>query len=338
MKLLVTGGAGFIGSNFINYILMNTEHKIINIDKLTYAGCLNSIKETNNYEFYKVDICNRKYINEIINDTRPSAIINFAAESHVDNSIEKPLEFINTNIVGIGNLLYNSLNYYNNLSNHDKNNFRFLHISTDEVYGSLNVNQKIFTEENKFYPSSPYAASKASSDHLVYSWYQTYGLPILITNCSNNYGPYQYPEKLIPKMIINCIYENELPLYGNGSNIRDWIYVKDHCEAIIGLLFKGKIGETYNIGASCEKTNNDIVNKICSIMDVKKPRTNKMSYKKLITYVDDRLGHDFRYAINSKKIKDDIGWSSSYDFNTYLDKTIQWYLDNEIWWNKKIKG
>ena len=337
MKILVTGGAGFIGSNFINNILNDTDHYIVNIDKLTYAGSLDSIKEGKNYEFHKIDICNNERIKDVIDNCKPSLIINFAAESHVDNSIDNPLEFINTNILGVGNLLYNSFNYYKNLSNDNRDKFKFIHISTDEVFGSLDANDDKFSENSKYFPSSPYAASKASSDHLVLSWYTTYGLPVIITNCSNNYGPYQFPEKLIPRMIINCIKENKLPIYGNGKNIRDWIFVKDHCDAIMNISLNGKIGETYNIGASCEKTNNDIVNQICLIMDKKNPRSNKASYLDLIDYVDDRLGHDFRYALNTDKIERDIGWKAKMNFEKNLELTVQWYLDNKLWWNKKIR-
>ena len=338
MNILVTGGAGFIGSNFINRILQNSNISVANVDKLTYAGSLDSIKMAKNYKFYKVDICDKKKIRNLINEFKPSVIVNFAAESHVDNSIKNPLDFIETNIVGVGNLLYNSLDYYNNLSVSEKQLFKFLHISTDEVFGSLKIDEKKFSEKNKYIPSSPYAASKASSDHLVYSWYKTYGLPIIITNCSNNYGPYQYPEKLIPTMIINCIEEKKLPIYGVGANIRDWIYVEDHCEAISQVLLKGSIGETYNIGASSEKTNNQIVNMICEIMDKKKPRKNKKSYKELIVHVDDRLGHDFRYAIDSKKIEREVGWKAKTDFKKALDLTVQWYIDNELWWKNKIRN
>ena len=335
MKILVTGGAGFIGSNFINYILNYTDHYIINIDKLTYAGSQDSIISTDNYEFHKIDICDTKNIKAIFNECNPEAVINFAAESHVDNSIENPLKFIETNIVGVGNLLNSALHYYNKLSTDKKNIFKFLHISTDEVYGSLSINDSKFSENSAYKPSSPYAASKASSDHLVYSWYKTFGLPVIITNCSNNYGPYQYPEKLIPLMIINCIKQKKLPIYGDGSNIRDWIFVNDHCLAIINALLKGQIGESYNIGGSCEKTNNEIVKMICSIMDEKRPLPNGESYINLIEYVNDRLGHDFRYAINSDKIEKHTGWSSKSDFKENLSLTVQWYLDNEDWWMKK---
>jgi len=339
MKILVTGGAGFIGSNFINYILEQTDFHVINIDKLTYAGSKNSIISTKNYKFYKIDICDYKGVISVLDEEQPNIIINFAAESHVDKSIKKPDDFIRTNVLGVSNILNCSLEYYNKCKNSAfDNNFKFIHISTDEVYGSLKINDNKFNERNKYFPSSPYAASKASSDHLVNSWYKTYGLPTIITNCSNNYGPFQFPEKLIPFMIINCLNEKKLPIYGNGKNIRDWIYVKDHCKAIIEIMLNGSIGENYNIGGSCEKTNNEIVQKICSIMDEFKPRPNNKSYSELIVYVDDRLGHDFRYAVDSSKLENDLGWKPEFDFDSNLKKTIKWYLDNVDWWSQKTRN
>ena len=254
MNILVTGGAGFIGSNFINYILNKTDFYVINIDKLTYAGSKDSIIDKKNYKFYKLDICDYNGVSSVLNKEQPNIVVNFAVESHVDKSIKKPDDFIKTNVLGVSNLLNCSLEYYNKIKNSgfDNNNFKFIHISTDEVYGSLKIDDKKFNEKNKYFPSSPYAASKASSDHLVYSWYKTYGLPTIITNCSNNYGPFQFPEKLIPFMIINCLEQKSLPLYGNGENIRDWIYVIDHCKAIVKIMQNGSIGENYNIGGSCE--------------------------------------------------------------------------------------
>ena len=339
MKILVTGGAGFIGSNFINYILEKTEFHIVNIDKLTYAGSEDSIIQTKNYNFYKLDICDYEGISSLLDKEKPNVIINFAAESHVDKSIKRPDDFIKTNVLGVSNMLNCSLEYYNKCKKLGSNkNFKFIHISTDEVYGSLKIDDNKFNEKNKYFPSSPYAASKASSDHLVNSWHRTYGLPIIITNCSNNYGPFQFPEKLIPFMIINCLNEAKLPIYGNGENIRDWIYVIDHCKAIVKIMLNGNIGENYNIGSSCEKTNNEIVNKICLIMDEIKPRPNNKSYSELIVYVDDRLGHDFRYAVDSSKLENDLGWKPEFDFDSNLKKTIKWYLNNVDWWNQKIRN
>ena len=340
MKILVTGGAGFIGSNFINYILEKKDFHVINIDKLTYAGSKDSIINTKNYKFYKLDICDYNGVNSVLNKEQPDIIINFAAESHVDKSIKKPDDFMKTNVLGVSNMLNCSLEYYNKYKNSsfDKNNFKFIHISTDEVYGSLNINDKKFNEKNKYFPSSPYAASKASSDHLVNSWHKTYGLPTIITNCSNNYGPFQFPEKLIPLMIINCLKQKSLPIYGNGKNIRDWIYVIDHCKAILEIMLNGSIGENYNIGGSCEKTNNEIVQKICLIMDEIKPRSNNKSYSELIVYVEDRLGHDFRYAVDSSKLENDLGWKPEFSFDSNLKKTIKWYLDNVDWWSQKIRN
>ena len=340
MKILVTGGAGFIGSNFINYILNKTDFYVINIDKLTYAGSKDSIIDKKNYKFYKLDICDYNGVSSVLNKEQPNIVVNFAAESHVDKSIKKPDDFIKTNVLGVSNLLNCSLEYYNKIKNSgfDNNNFKFIHISTDEVYGSLKIDDKKFNEKNKYFPSSPYAASKASSDHLVYSWYKTYGLPTIITNCSNNYGPFQFPEKLIPFMIINCLEQKSLPVYGNGENIRDWIYVIDHCKAIVKIMQNGSIGENYNIGGSCEKTNNEIVQKICLIMDEIKPRSNNKSYSELIVYVEDRLGHDFRYAVDSSKLENDLGWKPQFDFDSNLKKTIKWYLDNVDWWSQKTRN
>ena len=334
MKILVTGGCGFIGSNFI---LKNIKcHKILNYDKLTYAGNLNnlaSIKKNDNYSFVKGDIKDLSKFNCVIESFKPNYIINFAAESHVDRSIDAPQDFIETNILGTFILLKSSLNYYNNLSKTDKNIFRFLHISTDEVYGSLGLKGK-FKETTSYNPSSPYSASKASSDHLVKAWYQTFGLPILITNCSNNYGPYQFPEKLIPLIIINCLENKELPIYGKGNNIRDWVYVGDHCDGIYQVLKKGIIGETYNIGGNQEMTNIDIVNNLCSILDKVKPSNKVKNYSSLITYVKDRPGHDFRYAIDSTKIERELQFFPKESLKSGLSKTVDWYINNLDWINK----
>ena len=328
-KILVTGGCGFIGSNFIINELKNTNNKILNLDLLTYAGNIDNLKTINNHEnysFIKGDIANQKCVQSIFNNFAPDSIINFAAESHVDRSIDSPNEFINTNVIGTLNLLQCARQY------HNKNkSFKFLHVSTDEVYGSLEKNG-LFTEETPYAPSSPYSASKASSDHLVRAWGKTYDLPVLITNCSNNYGPFQFPEKLIPLMIANCIDNKHLPIYGKGDNIRDWLYVTDHCTAIKSVLNKGRIGETYNIGGNNEIKNIDIVTMICKILDQLRPRDNKSSYNDLIRFVEDRPGHDFRYAINSSKIKNDLNWKPIESFETGIYKTIEWYLENESWW------
>ena len=334
MKILVTGGAGFIGSNFILNNISN--HTILNYDKLTYAGNLDNLKSLEkdpNYNFVKGDIKDLNKFNEVINGFKPDAIINFAAESHVDRSIDGPQDFIETNIFGTFILLKSALDYYSDLDKDKKKKFRFLHISTDEVYGSLGSTGK-FKETTRYDPSSPYSASKASSDHLVKAWYHTYGLPILITNCSNNYGPYQFPEKLIPLMIINCLEHKSLPIYGKGDNIRDWIYVDDHCKGIYEVLKNGKIGETYNLGGNQEMTNIDIVNNICLILDKIIPSKKINSYKELIVYVKDRPGHDFRYAIDSTKVENELNFFPLETLETGLKKTIMWYLDNLEWINK----
>ncbi len=331
MKALVTGGAGFIGSNFIlNNI---NENEILNYDKLTYAGNLNnltSIENHPNYSFINGDIKDLDKVNQVISEFKPNTIINFAAESHVDRSIDGPQDFIETNIIGTFVLLKSCLNYYNNLNQNEKNFFRFLHISTDEVYGSLESKGK-FKETTSYKPTSPYSASKASSDHLVKAWYHTFGLPVLITNCSNNYGPYQFPEKLIPLVITNCFQNKEIPIYGNGENIRDWIYVDDHCRALYKVLKNGIIGETYNIGGKQEVRNIDIVKSICNILDKKKPLSDCKSYTDLITFVKDRPGHDFRYAIDSSKIENELDFYPRQTIETGIEKTIDWYLSNIKW-------
>ncbi|MBH11224.1 MAG: dTDP-glucose 4,6-dehydratase [Candidatus Marinimicrobia bacterium] len=331
MRILVTGGCGFIGSNFILKQLLNKENEILNFDKLTYAGNLDnleSITNNTNYQFIQGDICDITTVSKTISNFCPDALINFAAESHVDRSIDDPINFVKTNILGTAALLEASTNYFNNLNNRK---FKFLHVSTDEVYGSLS-NHGLFTENSNYDPSSPYSASKAGSDHLVRAWNRTYDLPTFITNCSNNYGPYQFIEKLVPLMILNCIDEKPLPIYGEGLNIRDWLYVEDHCDAIMNVLKNGNIGETYNIGGNNEIRNIDMVTTICSLLDQLKPRENGKPYNELITYVPDRPGHDFRYAIDSSKIKNGIGWLPKETFKTGIAKTIKWYLDNESWW------
>tara|TARA_Y100000591_G_scaffold217430_1_gene188932 strand:- start:2292 stop:3338 length:1047 start_codon:yes stop_codon:yes gene_type:complete len=329
-KILVTGGCGFIGSNFILNHINQTNDKIFNIDKLTYAGNLKnleSLDDNKNYSFKKCDIIDSKNLRKVFNEFRPEVIVNFAAESHVDRSIDGPASFINTNILGTFNLLQITLDYYKSYDF-----LKFIHISTDEVFGSLSSKQAPSNENNRYNPSSPYSSSKASSDHLVNAWGKTYGLPITITNCSNNYGPYQFPEKLIPLVIANCFDEKPIPVYGDGKNIRDWLFVKDHCNAIDKIINKGIIGETYNIGGDNELKNIDIVRKICTILDDIKPRSNGRSYVNLISYVKDRPGHDFRYAIDSSKIKNELKWMQRETFETGLMKTLKWYIKNETWW------
>jgi dTDP-glucose 4,6-dehydratase len=339
MRIFITGGCGFIGSNFvINQI--NKNHKIFNFDKLTYAANQDNLLEINqnsNYTFLKGDITDSKKLFFAIKEFNPNIIINFAAESHVDRSIDGPEEFISTNIIGTYKLLQCSLDYYDNLSKEDKNNFKFIHVSTDEVYGSLGKKGS-FKEISPYKPSSPYSASKASSDHLVNAWHHTFNLPTIITNCSNNYGPYQFPEKLIPLIIISCLNGKELPIYGDGKNIRDWLYVKDHCTALDCVINNGKSGETYNIGGNEEKTNLDIVNTICSVLDKKMPLKNGLKYSNSIIYVKDRPGHDFRYAIDSSKIKNELNWQPQYQFESAIVDTIDWYIQNQSWWKKILNN
>ena len=329
--ILVTGGCGFIGSNFIRYVIeKNEDVQIVNLDKLTYAGNIKNLVglPSKKYQLVKNDICDYDIVDSLFEKFEFNAVIHFAAESHVDRSIDGPSEFIKTNIVGTLNLLECSRKFY---SKTKKRDFKFLHISTDEVYGSLGDKGK-FLETTSYDPSSPYSASKAGSDHLVRAWSRTYGLPTLITNCSNNYGPYQFPEKLIPLMIINSINDLQLPVYGKGDNIRDWLYVNDHCSAIWTVLNKGKLNETYNIGGNNEIKNIDVVQTICNVLDELLPNKMKKSYSELIHFVEDRPGHDFRYAIDANKICNDLGWAPKETFFSGIRKTIQWYLDNQIWW------
>jgi dTDP-glucose 4,6-dehydratase len=332
---IVTGGSGFIGSNFIRFMLNEGyAEKIINLDKLTYAGNpknLSDFQQDERYVFVQGDICNQDLVKELFLIHRPNVIVNFAAESHVDRSIDGPGDFIKTNISGTFTLLQESLRYFQTLENENQELFRFHHVSTDEVFGSLNDNG-FFTEETPYDPSSPYSASKAASDHLVRAWQRTFGLPIIISNCSNNYGPYQFPEKLIPLMILNCLAEESLPVYGTGENVRDWLYVDDHCEAIHTIIENGKIGETYNVGGNNEIMNIDIVKTICNILDEIKPSTHLKSYMELITFVTDRPGHDFRYAIDSSKLKNELNWQPKETFESGIKKTINWYLENQSWW------
>lgn len=331
MNIIVTGGAGFIGSAFIRHLIKHTTHQILNIDKLTYAAdlaSLNSIKNHNQYLFSQTDITDSKKLTEIFRQFKPDLVIHFAAETHVDRSISAPEVFIQTNIIGTFQLLQVSLDYWKKLNRSDQQTFRFVSISTDEVYGELTNNDSFFHENSIYAPNSPYSASKASADHLVRAWHKTYGLPTLITHSSNNYGPYQYPEKLIPHTILNALSGKPINVYGNGEQIRDWLFIQDHIDALMLIITKGKIGEIYNIGGDNELKNIFVVKKICDILDTLKPeKPNGINhYSELITFVQDRLGHDFRYAIDNSKIKKELGWFPKQNFEVGLQKTIQWYL------------
>lgn len=343
MKILITGGAGFIGSALIRYIINHTNSKVINVDKLTYAGnldSLNSIADSSNYIFEKVDICDSDKISEVFNKHKPNAVMHLAAESHVDRSIEGSYEFINTNIFGTYNMIERSKDYYLKLDEINKKKFIFHHISTDEVYGDLENTSDFFTEETPYAPSSPYSASKASSDHIVRAWGRTYKLPTIITNCSNNYGPYHFPEKLIPHIILNALHGKPLPVYGDGTQVRDWLYVDDHARALYTVLSKGKIGKTYNIGGNNEKKNIEVVEKICDLLEELAPEKPKgvSNYRDLIVYVKDRPGHDLRYAIDASKIYNELQWKPKETFSSGLRKTVLWYLENNEWWEKVLKG
>jgi len=339
--ILITGGAGFIGANYVLQELGKIEPKLVNLDKLTYAGnlqTLESISDKPNYHFYQSDIGDRALVAQILEKYQPEAVINFAAESHVDRSIHGPDDFIQTNIVGTFNLLESVRAYYEKLNADKKDTFRFLHVSTDEVYGTLDQMDPPFAETNPYEPNSPYAASKAASDHLVRAWFHTYGLPVLTTNCSNNYGPYQFPEKLIPLVIHNALKGKPLPVYGDGKQIRDWLYVEDHCDAIRVVLERGRLGETYNIGGNNEKTNISVVETICRILDQLRPRADQKSYLEQITFVKDRPGHDRRYAINASKIANELGWKPKETFESGIQKTVQWYLDHQDWVEGVVSG
>lgn len=336
MRILVTGGAGFIGSAVIRHIIKNTNHTVLNVDKLTYAGNLESLALVENHERYQfiyTDICNREALDTLFGDFKPDAVMHLAAESHVDRSISGPLDFIETNIIGTYQLLEAARKYWLSLSDDAKQEFRFHHISTDEVYGDLEGTTDLFTETTAYSPSSPYSASKASSDHLVRAWHRTYGLPVIVTNCSNNYGPYHFPEKLIPLMILNALQAKALPVYGNGQQIRDWLFVEDHARALYKVVTEGVVGETYNIGGHNEKANIDVVHSICDLLEELAPNKPEgiQYYKDLINYVTDRPGHDVRYAIDASKIQNELGWVPEESFETGLRKTVEWYLNNQEW-------
>ncbi|MDO4232818.1 MAG: dTDP-glucose 4,6-dehydratase [Lautropia sp.] len=331
--ILVTGGAGFIGSNFVLDWLAGSDEPVVNVDKLTYAGNLQnlaSVASNPNHHFEQVDICDRAAIDALLAKYKPRAVVHFAAESHVDRSIHGPDAFVQTNMVGTFTLLEAARQYWNGLEGAEHENFRFLHVSTDEVYGSLGPSDPAFTETTPYQPNSPYSASKAGSDHLVRAYFHTYGMPVLTTNCSNNYGPYHFPEKLIPLVITNALAGKNLPIYGDGKNVRDWLFVKDHCSAIRRVLEAGKPGETYNVGGHNEKTNIDIVRQICKLLDEMKPDAAG-SYERLITFVKDRPGHDRRYAIDADKIEAELGWRPAETFETGIRKTVKWYLENQEW-------
>jgi len=349
LKILVTGGAGFIGSAVIRHVINNTNDSIINIDKLTYAGNLESLVNVENndrYRFIEVDICRRDELDCVFLQHEPDVVMHLAAESHVDRSIDGPGDFMQTNIIGTFTLLEVARRYWSSLSVDKQQTFRFHHISTDEVYGDLGGSVDFFTEGTSYDPSSPYSASKASSDHLVRAWYRTYGLPVIVTNCSNNYGPYHFPEKLIPHVILNALDAKPLPIYGDGSQIRDWLYVEDHARALYKVVTEGVTGETYNIGGHNEKKNIEVVKTLCTILDELKPisdnpafmSSSMINYSELITFVKDRPGHDMRYAIDATKIENELGWVPNESFETGIRKTVEWYLNNDNWWKRVLSG
>ena len=343
MNVLITGGAGFIGSAVVRYILGHTDFNVINIDKLTYAGNLESlpgVSSNSRYSFEQTDICDEAAIAKVFAQYQPTVVMHLAAESHVDRSITGPGEFIQTNIIGTYNMLEQARQYYENLTGPAKQAFRFHHISTDEVYGDLEGTDDLFTETTAYAPSSPYSASKASSDHLVRAWGRTYGLPIIITNCSNNYGPYHFPEKLIPHIILNALQGKPLPVYGDGSQIRDWLYVEDHARALVKVVTEGNVGETYNIGGHNEKKNIQVVEVICELLEELAPQKplGVSLYRDLIEFVTDRPGHDTRYAVDASKMHSELGWTPEESFETGIRKTVEWYLNNESWWRRVLDG
>ena len=343
MNVLITGGAGFIGSAVVRYILGHTGFNVINIDKLTYAGNLESlpgVSSNSRYSFEQTDICDEAAIAKVFAQYQPAVVMHLAAESHVDRSITGPGEFIQTNIIGTYNMLEQARRYYENLTGPAKQAFRFHHISTDEVYGDLEGTDDLFTEATAYAPSSPYSASKASSDHLVRAWGRTYGLPIIITNCSNNYGPYHFPEKLIPHIILNALQGKPLPVYGDGSQIRDWLYVQDHARALVKVVTEGNVGETYNIGGHNEKKNIQVIEVICELLEELAPQKppGVGLYRDLIEFVTDRPGHDTRYAIDASKMQSELGWTPEESFETGIRKTVEWYLNNESWWRRVLDG
>ena len=341
MKILITGGAGFIGSAVIRHIIRSTDSSVINLDKLTYAGNLESLAETSDssrYALERVDICDRDEVERVFCQHQPDVVMHLAAESHVDRSIDGPAAFIETNIVGTYVLLEVARQYWQRLDGQRKSAFRFHHVSTDEVYGDLEGPEDLFLETTSYAPSSPYSASKASSDHLVRAWRRTYGLPTLITNCSNNYGPYHFPEKLIPLVILNALEGKPLPIYGKGDQVRDWLYVEDHARALYKVLIKGQLGETYNIGGHNEKQNIEVVHTLCDLLDEFRPRLDGSSYRTLITHVQDRPGHDLRYAIDASKIQRELGWTPEETFDSGIRKTVEWYLSNLKWCQRVQDG
>jgi dTDP-glucose 4,6-dehydratase len=338
---LVTGGAGFIGSSFVRQVVGEGAAKVVNLDKLTYAGNLDSlepVRDAQGYEFVHGDICNRALVAELLRAHRPDRVVHFAAESHVDRSIDGPRAFLEANVIGTFELLVEARRYWQDLDEHRRDAFRFLHVSTDEVYGSLGFEDPAFTETTAYDPHSPYSASKAASDHFVRAFHHTYGLPTLVTNCSNNYGPYQFPEKLIPLMILNALEGKPLPVYGDGQNVRDWLYVEDHCRAIRRVLEAGQPGETYNIGGQSERTNLQVVEAICAAVEALRPGLAHGPCRSLITYVKDRPGHDRRYAIDTRKIERELGWKPAQDFASGLEQTVRWYLENPTWVERVTSG
>lgn len=339
--ILVTGGAGFIGGNFVLDWLVGSDEPVVNLDALTYAGnlhTLDSLKKDARHVFVHGDIGDTQLVSQLLKQYQPRAVVNFAAESHVDRSIHGPADFIQTNVLGTFNLLESVRAYWSELPESEKSAFRFLHVSTDEVYGSLEKNDPPFAETNRYEPNSPYSASKAASDHLVRAWHHTYGLPVLTTNCSNNYGPYHFPEKLIPLVILNALAGKPLPIYGDGQQIRDWLYVRDHCSAIRRVLEAGRLGETYNVGGWNEKANLDVVKTICALLDEMQARADGQSYAEQISFVTDRAGHDRRYAIDARKLERELGWKPAETFESGIRKTVQWYLDNTEWTSNVTTG